>query len=445
MPETNLERTLSSTSGEKFSMRENVSEEQCDEGANASANTNPYGHGDGNFLTAYFNVVCVVAGTGTLGLPKAFAIGGWLGILILGLAYFMAVYSGIILIRCLYAKPGQRLHDYKAIGTAAFGWPGYIIASSLHLLNLFGCPALYLVLAGGNMHELLQNTAGALTDVYWKIIIGVFLLIPSLLLKTLREITVLAAVGAICTMMAVFIVLIQGPMDHNAHPNPVAYATDGVIWTGFPSALATIAFSFGGNNTYPHVEHALAKPRQWNWAVAAGLSTCIALYFLTAVPGYHSYGRSTQSPIYNSLPHGPGRTIAMIVMTIHVILAIPIYTTSFSLEFEKFVKCDEERIGKVGAWFGRAIIRSVTMAILVVLAIFVPYFDDFMGLIGALATCGLVFLLPVLCYLRLTGIRNKPWYELAFCALTIFLGIIGCVFGTIDSIKSLIRDFQNDA
>lgn len=117
-----------------------------------------FGHGQGNFLTAYFNVVCVVAGTGTLGLPKAFAIGGWLGILILLLAYVMAVYSGIILIRCLYYKPGTRLHDYKSVGTAAFGTIGYIVASILHFLNLFGCPALYLVLAAGNMHQLLINT-----------------------------------------------------------------------------------------------------------------------------------------------------------------------------------------------------------------------------------------------------------------------------------------------
>ena len=117
-----------------------------------------FGHGQGSFLTAYFNVVCVVAGTGTLGLPKAFAIGGWLGILILLLAYGMAVYSGIILIRCLYYKPGTRLHDYKSVGTAAFGTVGYIVASILHFLNLFGCPALYLVLAAGNMHQLLINT-----------------------------------------------------------------------------------------------------------------------------------------------------------------------------------------------------------------------------------------------------------------------------------------------
>jgi amino acid permease len=356
------------------------------------------------------------------------------------LSYVMAVYSGIVLIRCLYHKPGHRLHDYKAIGTAAFGWVGYVVASFLHFLNLFGCPALYLVLASGNLNYLLRYTSGALNVKIWTCIIGAFLLIPSLIAKTLREITGLAAIGALCTIIAVFIVLIQAPMDHNAHPEREVI-TDPVIWTGFPSALATIAFSYGGNNTYPHVEHALKKPHQWKWAVTAGLSTCTFLYFLTAVPGYWSYGRDTLSPIYDSLPDGAGKTISMIVMTIHVILAIPIYTTSFSLEFEKWTNATDDRLGKFWAWCARAAIRTVTMGILVVLAIFIPYFHHFMGLIGALSNCGLVFLLPILCYLKLTGVRNKPIYELAFCALTLFLGIVGCVFGTIDSVKNLIADF----
>ncbi|KAG2206112.1 hypothetical protein INT47_003761 [Mucor saturninus] len=429
-----------SVGSEKFKVEQTTIDNYVEEDR-ASSIVNEFGHGEGNFMTAYFNVVCVVAGTGTLGLPKAFAEGGWLGILILCLAYAMAVYSGIVLIRCLYYKPGHRLHDYKQIGTAAFGWPGYIVASALHILNLFGCPTLYLVLASGNMVELLKNTSNVISYKIWVVIWGVFLLIPSLVLKTLKEVTAIAALGAVCTMMAVFVVLIQGPMTRNASPLPVEHS--GVIWEGFPVALSTIAFSFGGNNTYPHVEHALKKPHQWKYAVIAGLSTCTALYFLTAVPGYWSFGSATQSPIYNSLPDGVGRTLSMIVMTIHVIFAIPIYTTSFSLEFEKFSNCTEERYGRFGAWVGRAVIRTITMGILVVLACFIPYFDDFMGLIGSLANCGLVFLLPILCYLKLTGVRNKPWYELAFCALTLFLGIIGCVFGTIDSIKALIRDFTS--
>ncbi|KAG1474904.1 hypothetical protein G6F56_000057 [Rhizopus delemar] len=401
-----------------------------------------FGRGDGSFFTAYFNIVCVVAGTGTLGLPKAFAVGGWLGILILMLAYVMSVYSGIILIKCLYYKPGKRLHDFKAVGTAAFGTLGYLVSSALHILSLFGCPALYLVLASGNMTFLLQGTRGELNYKIWTIIWGVFLLIPSLVMKTLKEVTAIAAVGAICTMMAVMVIVIQGPMHHHSHPE-IAVEYKSVIWDGFPLALSTIAFSFGGNNTYPHVEHALKKPYQWKWAVIAGLSTCVSLYFLAAISGYYSFGSSVQSPVYKSLPEGSGKLLSMIVMTIHVILAIPIFSTSFSLEFEQFVNCTDERYGKIGAWAIRSTIRACTMTILVVLACFIPYFDDFMGLIGALSTCGLVFLLPVLCYLKLTGIRNKPWYELAFCAFTLFLGIVGCVFGTIDAVKSLVKDFSS--
>jgi len=416
--------------------------DHCVEDEHASTYHEEFAHGNGGFMTAYFNVVCVVAGTGTLGLPKAFATGGWLGILILALAHSMAIYSGVVLIRCLYYKPGQRLSDYKQIGTAAFGTIGYIVTSTLHILNLFGCPTLYLVLAGQNMNDLLRGTKAELSLQIWAVIWGCILLIPSVIMKTLKEVTATAAIGAICTMMAVMVVVIQGPMTRNAHPEEVVYH-DAVIWTGFPVALSTIAFSYGGNNTYPHVEHALKKPHQWKPAVIAGLSTCTALYYLTAIPGYWSFGRSTESPIYNSLPDGAGKTLCMIVMTIHVILAIPIYTTSFSLEFEQFSKCNEERLGVFGAWLGRAIIRTCTMAILVVLACFIPYFADFMGLIGALCNCGLVFLLPVLCYLKLTGVRNKPFYELAFCLLTLFLGIVGCVFGTIDSVKALIKDFQS--
>ncbi|KAG2173616.1 hypothetical protein INT43_005034 [Umbelopsis isabellina] len=411
--------------------------------ASSDWSNNKYaGHkGSGSFFTAYFNVVCVVAGTGTLGLPKALAIGGWLGLLILGLAWGMAIYGGIVLIRCLYYKPGQRLHDYKMVATHALGWPGYLVTAALHILNCFGCPILYLVLAGQNMNEMLAHTNGALSAATWTIIFGCILIVPMVSLKTMKEITIVSALGALCTGIAVFVVAIQAPMDAKANPDPVKYAHDAVIWTGFPSALSTIAFSYGGINTYPHVEHAMAKPWQWNYAVAAGLSTCSILYFLTSVPGYWAYGASTQSPIYASLPEGTGKLVAMIVMTIHVVVAVPIYTTTFSMETQEWLGTDR-RFGKFGAWVARSAIRIVIMIIIVVLAVEIPYFGDFMSLIGALTNCGLVFLLPVLCYLRLTGIRNKPFYELAWCCLILLLGVVGMVFGTIDAIKALIADFQ---
>jgi vesicular inhibitory amino acid transporter len=51
---------------------------------------------------AYVNVVSVLAGAGTLGLPAALRDAGWVGLAILALACAMAIYSNQKLIKCLY-------------------------------------------------------------------------------------------------------------------------------------------------------------------------------------------------------------------------------------------------------------------------------------------------------------------------------------------------------
>lgn len=58
-----------SVGSEKFKVEQTTIDNYVEEDR-ASSIVNEFGHGDGSFLTAYFNVVCVVAGTGTLGLPK---------------------------------------------------------------------------------------------------------------------------------------------------------------------------------------------------------------------------------------------------------------------------------------------------------------------------------------------------------------------------------------
>ncbi|CAO3627793.1 unnamed protein product [Cunninghamella echinulata] len=208
------------------------------------------GTSKGSILTAYFNIICLEVGTGTVGLPSALSKSGWISILILLLAYGMAVYSGTVLIRCLYHKPDQRLDDMKQVGKAAFGRMGYFITCTLSNLILFGCPALYLVLAAGNIATLLEGTSAALTRPIWTIIIGVFLLIPLLIMKTLRDVTLISTIGMICTLIAVFIIIIESPLDVIRNSDRIVHH-DIVIWSGFPSSLAIIAFSFGGMNTYP--------------------------------------------------------------------------------------------------------------------------------------------------------------------------------------------------
>jgi hypothetical protein len=42
-------------------------------------------------FTAFFSVVCVVAGTGALGLPYGLSQGGWIGLFILSLSWILSI------------------------------------------------------------------------------------------------------------------------------------------------------------------------------------------------------------------------------------------------------------------------------------------------------------------------------------------------------------------
>ena len=393
----------------------------------------------GSSWMAYFNVVCVVAGTGTLGLPSALKQGGWLGVLILFLSWFMSTYTGIILVRCLYANGKARLNTYKEVATTAFGQIGGWVTFFFNVCILVGAPILYMVLAGTNMNQLCQGTVAEIGHVYWTIIVCVIVAVPFILLKSMKEVAWMSAFGALTTVIVILIVLVAAAIDKK---NVVNFHTDPVIWDMFPIALSTISFSFGGNVIYSHVEASMKNPRDWPKVVGGGLSTCAGMYLVAAISGYVVYGDQVKSPAYNSIPAGAAQIVCIVLITLHVLMATPLLVTSFSLDIEEMCNITVERYGKVKEFFIRAGIRICIIAFVAVVSCTVPHFEELMSLLGAFANCALIFIFPVVFYLKLTGFRNKPWYELVWCFFIILMGLVGLIFGTIEAIKALIAAYQ---
>ncbi|RUP42822.1 hypothetical protein BC936DRAFT_138036 [Jimgerdemannia flammicorona] len=112
------------------------------------------------------------------------------------------------------------------------------------------------------------------------------------------------------------------------------------------------------------------KPEGLEQVVAARLSTCAALNFLTAIP------------IYNNFLSGIPKTATIVVITAHVLLAIPILMTSFAFEVEE--PHPQNRV------YFESHLPRYHRRLLAAAAIFVPFFGDFMSLLGALANCGLI-------------------------------------------------------
>lgn len=339
----------------------------------------------------------------------------------------------------MYANGKKRLVSYREIAVECFGAIGGWVTFFFTSWTTLGAPVLYTVLAGSNLNELCKGTKGEIGNVPWGIICCALVSVPFILVKSMKEAAWMSAMGALATVVVVLIVLVVSCVDVK---NMSAAHHDPVIWNKFPIALSTISFSFGGNAIYSHVEASMKTPSHWPRAVAGGLSTCAVLYFLSAIPGYYVYGDLAQSPIYNSISNGAPRYVAIAIMTFHVLTATPLLLTSFALDIEEMLNVTVERFGKVKEFLIRATIRILAMVFVGVIGAVVPHFDDLMSLIGAFANCALVFIFPVVFYIRLTGFRNKPIYELVWCVFVVLLGIVGLIFGTIDAIQSLISDFK---
>ncbi|KAF8977724.1 hypothetical protein BGZ46_007154 [Entomortierella lignicola] len=395
----------------------------------------------GSNLLAYANVVCVVAGTGTLGLPYALRMGGWIGVGVLFLSLIMSVYTAILLMKCLYYNGKERLCSYQEIGRHAFGKPGLIAVWFFHTSIVLGAPIMYLILSGTEMKGLINNDA--INTKAWIWICAAIVAVPFVAMKTLKEVAVMSVFGALATLVLV-IVAVRGSIVDMHNPAYDTAKHSGVILSNLPTTVASISICFGGNVVYMHVEEAMRFPKCWNRVVAAALGTCSLLYLATAIPGYLAYGDKAESPILTNLPDDAFTKVGTVVIIIHVILAAPILLTSFALEFERLVDVTVARRGKIMERVYRTIVRLVIIGFCGGIACTVPYFGDFLSLLGALGNCTLIFVLPILCYFKLIGWRQMRWYELVWCAIIVIIGLISAVIGSIDAIKALKNDFEND-
>lgn len=388
---------------------------------------------------AYFNIVCVIAGIGTLGLPNVLAASGWVSLFFIVLSATIAYYTGNLLIECLYVHPESRLDNFPDVGEAAFGKLGRYVVRVFHYAILLGASCLFIMLVGINLSSVAVHFGFIMPTKLWILISGLVVLVPYSLFKSMREVGFMSIFGAVATLIVIIVSVIVGLLQP---PSRNTIAHDIIIWEGVPSALATISFSFGGNVIYPHVEASMRHPKAWRKMFITALTTISSMYLLISIVGYNVYGNTVKAPIMDSLPDELPRVIATLFITLHVIAAAPILLCSFSIDIESAWDIQKLTSGK--QFLIRFISRSLTIAILTLIAMYVPFFGSFMTLVGALANCIIVFVVPVVCHLKLFGYKHRPKWEFIWIAVVLFVALTGCILGTVGAIHDLILQFNGE-
>ncbi|CAG8725552.1 7877_t:CDS:2, partial [Cetraspora pellucida] len=192
---------------------------------------------------------------------------------------------------------------------------------------------------------------------------------------------------------------------------------------------------FGGNVVYPHIQASMKKKKDWPKVVMLAKLTITSMYLLIGIPAYLTYGRSTKSPIYLSLPSGFIVDITMIMITMHVLSALPVYQTAFSLELENYLFANISR--ESSKIILRTILRLTIVFFTVYIAITVPYFTNIMSLLGAMGNGVLLMILPMLVWIKLFGWNNISSLEKVWAIFILFFALFGAIVGTWDALSAL--------
>ncbi|ORX94380.1 hypothetical protein K493DRAFT_408017 [Basidiobolus meristosporus CBS 931.73] len=420
-------------------------EHQHNVGQKHNEEVTPQGVRSASDIAAFWHLLCILAGSGSLSLPYVVGNAGWIAIIIIVLCTAFAIYNNVLLVRCLYAIPDRRLTSYTEIGQASFGIVGKVAVWFFHNSIVIGGPIVYMILAGTNIYSLVEPLGVTLTKQNWIMICAALVFIPFVIFRNIREITVLSFFGTFTTIFAIIVVVVVSFMSlDKAKADPTRHH-EFVNWGQIPLSLGSIGFSFGGNVVFPHVEATMKNPKAWNRVMSLAISAVAILYLLIAVCGYYVFGSAAEAPIFANLkPYNPATIVAVILITMHVLLASPLFLFGFVNEIEHNFHINQERFSNVAYYSIRTAIRVATIFFVGLIAVIVPYFGDFMSLIGALSECMTVFVLPVICYLKLYGWRRCNIPQLIWFALTIVIGTIGCVWGSIDAVITLKKDFESD-
>jgi hypothetical protein len=188
----------------------------------------------------------------------------------------------------------------------------------------------------------------------------------------------------------------------------------------------------------------MKHPRAWPKVLSSATATVTVFYLLVCIPAYATYGDATLSPIYKSLPSGLAVLITVLMISIHILLALPIYQTAFALEIEEYLSINIT-LGKNREFIYRAIIRILTVLFTVYIAVTFPYFADIMSLLGALGNGVLLIIMPISTWIKLFGWNClNDWKEKIWVIFALAFSAFGAIVGTVDSIRALYLDITKE-
>nr|XP_020450389.1 putative sodium-coupled neutral amino acid transporter 11 [Monopterus albus] len=372
-----------------------------EEGTTLITHEKPAGNPRSSTISACFNFINSIIGSGIIGLPYALNQAGLpFGLLLLIVVAFITDYSIILLIR------GGNLSgtsSYQSLVQNTFGFPGFLILSALQFLYPFIAMISYNITIGDTLTKVFQRIPGVgpdhiLAERHFVIVLSTLAFtLPLSLYRKIKKLGRVSLLSMVLTLTTVTIAVIRAATLGPQIP-PTENAWTFAKWNAI-QAVGVMSFAFICHHNSFLIYGSLEQPSLAHWSrvthVSVGSALIISAAF--AVAGYTTFTGYTQGDIFENYCRNDNlATFGRFCFGLSII-------TTFPLEF--FVT----RELSTNAIYSRDLSKAehvVVTLLIIVVCTSVSLVYDCLGVVlelnGILSATPLIFIIPSVCFLKLS-------------------------------------------
>ncbi|KAK9677340.1 hypothetical protein RND81_11G137600 [Saponaria officinalis] len=434
----------------------------------------------GTLLTASAHIITAVIGSGVLSLAWAVAQLGWIaGPIILMVFSLVTWYASTLLADC-YRNPttGKRHNTYTEAVRSILGGKFFKLCGVAQYSILIGISIGYIITASISMaavkraicfHKNGHETGCHTSNNRFIIIFGVMELILSQI-PNFHKLSFLSIIAAIMSFGYSFIGIglsiakVAGGSHARTTLTGVEVGIDLTrpekVWT-ILTALGNIAFAYGFSMLLIEVQDTLRPNPPENVVMKKATSIAISIttifYMLCGIVGYAAFGNDAPGNFLTGFGfYEPYWLVAIanIFIVVHLVGAFQVFVQPL-FEFVESIcatRCTKNKFitdeytihlpfcGAYNTNLFRLIWRSLYVLAMTIIAMLLPFFNDILGLIGALAFWPLTVFFPVEMYIVQANIRRSSptwlWLKMLSysCLVVSILAAIASIRGMAVSI-----------
>ncbi|KAK8107767.1 Vacuolar amino acid transporter 2 [Apiospora kogelbergensis] len=397
--------------------------------------SSPWGNEDGD--SAFMNMANSIIGAGIIGQPYAFKQAGLLAgvTLLIGLTVIVDWTIRMIVINSKLSGA----NSFQGTVEHCFGKAGLIAISVAQWAFAFGGMVAFGVVVGDSIPHVLEAIWPGLADmpfIWWladrRAVIAFFIMTVSFPLTLYRDIAKLAkastfaliSMGIICVT-----VIVQGALAPDEDRGDFSFQLV-TINTGIFQAIGVISFAFVCHHNSLLIYGSLRTPTLDRFARVTHYSTGISMVacMAMALSGFLIFADKTQGNVLNNFARDNTMVnVARLCFGLNMLTTLPLEAFVCREVMLNYFYPGEPFSMKLHLLFSTGLVVSATAISLLTCDLGVVF-----ELVGATSACALAYILPPLCYIKLS---SRSWKTYMAWAIVAF----GCVVMVISIIQAVVQ------